>query len=158
MPVSNTTNSRLKAAVSVSEMAKLVELSRARFYDLMTAGVFIPPVYSLTRRRPFFTADMQQRNLEVRQTQRGVNGDFVLFYDKTSSAHNGRSTRSRSQGRHRTNGLGDLLTGLRSLGLETTQEQVDQAVRTCYPGGVNGTPETEVLRAVYRHLRRSNGA
>lgn len=158
MPVANMTNSRLKAAVSVTEMAKMVGLSRARFYDLMTAGVFVPPVYSLTRRRPFFAAAMQQQNLEVRQTQRGVNGEYIIFYDKQSSAHNGRSTTSRSPGRNRSNGHGDLINGLRSLGLETTQDQVDQAVRTCYPSGTNGTPETEVLRTIFRHLRRTNGA
>jgi len=52
-----------KAAVSVSEMARIVGLSRSRFYGLVNEGVFPPPVYDLRTRRPFYDLDLQQRCL-----------------------------------------------------------------------------------------------
>jgi ACT domain-containing protein len=38
-----------KSAVSVCEMARLVGLSRSRFYELVEAGVFPSPIYDLVR-------------------------------------------------------------------------------------------------------------
>ena len=43
----------IKAAISIADMARMVGLSRARFYQLM--GTTFPwPVYSLSNRRPFY--------------------------------------------------------------------------------------------------------
>jgi hypothetical protein len=47
-----------KTVVSVSEMAAMVGLSRARFYQLQ--GTAFPiPVYDVATRRPVYTEDMQ---------------------------------------------------------------------------------------------------
>jgi hypothetical protein len=46
-----------KAVVSVSEMARMVGLSRARFYQLQQAGVFPLPVYDVASRRPVYPQD-----------------------------------------------------------------------------------------------------
>ena len=67
-----------KAVVTVSEMARMCGLSRARFYQLQKAGVFPAPVYRAGR--PVYTEDQQQVCLEVRRKNRGVNGVPVLFY------------------------------------------------------------------------------
>ena len=42
---------RLKAAISVSEMARTLHMSRARFYELVKAGVNTRRHYQVTRRR-----------------------------------------------------------------------------------------------------------
>jgi hypothetical protein len=47
-----------KAAVIVSEMARMVGLSRARFYQLRKAGVFPLPVYDVATRRPVYTEEL----------------------------------------------------------------------------------------------------
>ena len=67
-----------KAIVSVSEMARMCGLSRARFYQLQKAGVFPAPAYQ--EGRPVYTEEQQQVCLEVRKKNRGVNGKPVLFY------------------------------------------------------------------------------
>ena len=41
-----------KAIVTVSEMARMCGLSRARFYQLQKAGIFPSPVYDVSTRRP----------------------------------------------------------------------------------------------------------
>ena len=65
-------NEPLKAAVTVTEMARMVGLSRARFYQLVNEGVFPPPVYSVRTRRPIYVEDLQKVCLEVRHRNCGV--------------------------------------------------------------------------------------
>jgi len=71
-----------KAVVTVSEMAKMVGLSRARFYQLVEAEVFPAPVYQLSNRRPVYVEELQKVCLEVRRRNCGINGQPVLFYAK----------------------------------------------------------------------------
>src|SRR5688572_4632383 len=88
MPAQGSTQLRLKAAVSVTTMARMVGLSRSRFYDYMRREVFPQPLYSLATRRPLFTAELQQEILAVRQTGIGCNGEYVLFYEKQPHGSN----------------------------------------------------------------------
>lgn len=148
MAASVTPQVRLKAAVSVTAMARLVGLSRSRFYDYVRRNVFPQPVYSLATRRPFYTADMQQEILSVRQTGIGCNGAYVLFYEK--------QPRPVGSSR-RTEPANELIEGLKSLGLTNiTVAQVNAAIAAAFPKGVDGIDEAVVLRTVYRHLRRLN--
>ncbi|MEO2089797.1 MAG: hypothetical protein ABGY75_09920 [Gemmataceae bacterium] len=144
-----------KAVVTVSEMARMVGLSRARFYELVEAGVFPTPVYDVSTRRPLYDEKMQETCLEVRRRNLGVNGKPVLFYargqrtptpavkaskppvaqPKTTAAHT------------------DLIDGLGALGLVDTPAQVAEAVAALYPAGVDGTDRGQVLRAVFLHLK-----
>ena len=68
------------AVASISEMARLLNLSRSRFYQLIEQGVFIPPILSTDNGRPLYRAEMIIRNLEVRRTGIGANGKEVMFY------------------------------------------------------------------------------
>jgi hypothetical protein len=49
------TNPEISGICSVTAMAGQVGLSRARFYELMAEGVFPQPLYSLRKKRPFYT-------------------------------------------------------------------------------------------------------
>src|SRR5271156_6193222 len=75
-----------KAVVSVAEMARMCGLSRARFYQLVEAGVFSPPLYRIDTKRPFFNQEMQEVCLEVRRKNCGINGRPVLFYARRLGA------------------------------------------------------------------------
>lgn len=66
------------AVCSVSEMARRLGLSRARFYQLVKSGVFPPPLRSGTR-RPSYPCDLQEQCLAIRETRVGFNGLPVLF-------------------------------------------------------------------------------
>lgn len=159
MPVQYSTNNCLKEVCSVTDMASLVKLSRARFYDLVADGVFQGPVYSVRTRRPMFTRDMQQRNIEVRQSQRGINGEFVLFYEPRHSTDTPQQTSRRSKSASKVGSdVTNLKSQLRGLGIDASTEHVEQAVAACFPDGVDGNEDGEVLRTVFRHLRRMNSA
>ena len=68
-----------KSVVSVAEMARMVGLSRGRFYQLV--GTAFPwPVYDIKTRRPYYDAEGQSRCLDVRKRNCGIDGRPVLFY------------------------------------------------------------------------------
>lgn len=140
-----------RAAVSISAMARTVGLSRSRFYDHVRCGVFPQPVYCLVTRRPMFLAEMQEDIMQVRQSGIGVNGQYVLFYDRRPSE----SPVTKARKPARPNVGTELLEGLRSLGLATvTSAQVEAAVSSTYPDGTGETDRAIVLRTIFRHLRR----
>ena len=58
MPASRPTDQDYKEAVSITEMARMVGLSRARFYELVAQGVFVPPVHSISNKRPYYNPEL----------------------------------------------------------------------------------------------------
>jgi hypothetical protein len=142
-----------KSAVSVAEMARMVGLSRARFYQLQKAGVFPLPVYSVSTRRPIYVEEAQKVCLEVRRRNLGINGVPILFYARRNGsipAITKKKAPPRKAAAH-----ADLLDGLQALGLTTvTVGQVTAVVKELYPNGISGTDSTEVLRTVFVHLKR----
>lgn len=155
MPVRNM---MLPEFMSVSTMATQLQMSRSRFYELVDQGIFLPPVFSLRTRRPMFTRELAELNLLVRQTNRGMDGSPILF-NKPRSRSATPGSISRPRRTTQANDHADLVAALGQLGLEeVTSARVDEALRTCYPNGRQGVDEGEVLRRVYRHLRRSVSA
>ena len=71
-----------QSIVNVTQMAKMVGLSRQRFWQLATEGVFLMPIYDIKTRRPFYDEQMQEINLKVRQTNYGLNHRPILFYSR----------------------------------------------------------------------------
>jgi hypothetical protein len=150
---------QFKAAVSVSEMARLVGLSRARFYDLI-GSAFPWPVYNLSNRRPVYTRELQGICLEIKRRGLGFDGQPIVFNTKRHCpSDRSRPTRRAveqvpSGGRH-----AHLLNSLRALGLTSIkEEQVEAALMTVFPDGVDGKDQGQIIRAVFLHLRQQSGA
>lgn len=146
-----------KAAVTVSEMARMVGLSRARFYELVEAGVFPTPVYCVSTRRPMYVEELQETCLTVRRRNCGVNGKPVLFYARghRSTTPAAKPSKPPLAKPKTTAAHADLIDGLSALGLVATPAQVGEAVAALYPAGVNGTDWGHVLRAVFLRLKAS---
>lgn len=145
-----------KAAVTVAEMARMVGLSRARFYQLQKGGVFPPPRYDLSKNRPFYDEELQKLCLEVRRKNCGVNGQVVLFYARRQQIVPTRKPPKAApkQGKH-----ADLIEAVKSLGLSNvTAEQVDEALAQTFGGRTSETDPGEVIRAVFLFLKRQNRA
>lgn len=143
----------LRAVVTVSEMARMVRLSRARFYQLQKAGVFPQPVYD--KGRPVYTEEMHQVCLEVRRKNRGVNGEPVLFYARRRPVEPTRHKKRADPLPARNTDIPALLDGLNALGLTTaTAAQVVKVTGELFPKGTAGMDQAEVLRAVFLHLKR----
>src|SRR5262245_11463174 len=83
-----------KAIVTVTEMPRMVGLSRARFYQLVRAGTFPAPVYQAGR--PVYPEELQGICLEVRRRNCGIDGKPVLFYSRrlTSGPRKPKPTKS----------------------------------------------------------------
>lgn len=149
-------NDETKAAVTVAEMARMVGLSRARFYQLQ--GTAFPlPVYDIGTKRPVYTEEQQRICLEVRRRNCGIDGKSVLFY-AGRFAGGSRSPKSQKpklepKGKE----VSALVDGLNALGLTTaTAAQVQQVTEELFPNGTGGINQSEVLRAVFLHLKRQN--
>jgi hypothetical protein len=143
-----------KAIVSVSEMARMCGLSRARFYQLQQAGAFPLPVYDVSTRRPIYVEEQQEICLEVRRRNCGFNGKPVLFYARNNLRSLVAKGQPRAKGAPRGNRHADLVDALKSLGLTVSAAQVDGAVKELFPQGADESDQAGVIRAVFVHLKR----
>ncbi len=152
-------------AISVSEMARRLTLSRGRFYELVREGVFPAPCYCLHTRRALYPADLVQQCLLIRQTNMGANDRYVLFYRHRSAAPAAVQPRSRPlrsvQGSNRLPdpALVSLREGLASLGMNAVaDDRIRSALASAFPFGTNGIDAGAVLASVVRLIRSPNGA
>jgi hypothetical protein len=146
-----------KIAVSVSDMARMVGLSRARFYQLMKAGVFPLPLRDVSKKRPFYDQKMQETCLEVRRRNCGINGEPVLFYARRQATMSA-PTKPRKSPQPKQGDHSDLTDSLKALGLIVTDAQIGAALQAVYPQGCDGIPEAEVIRAVFLSIKRQNSS
>ena len=161
MPARSTTDTTNGSAyMSVSAHVRQLDLSRGRFYELVAEGFFLLPIFLTANKRPAYTARMAERNLLAKNIGIGMNGEPRVF----NRRHDGDQVerrRGRSNGRQRQSDgpLGHLVASLRSLGIEAVSEaQVAQAVAELFPEGIGDCDQGDVIRAVFRHLRRSGNA
>lgn len=147
---------KTKVVVTVSEMARMVGLSRARFYQLI--GTAFPwPVYSVATHRPIYVEELQKVCLEVRRRNCGIDGKPILFYSRRSSGAPAIAKPKQKQPRPVDDRLAGLIEGVRSLGLTSaTRQQVEAAIGQLYPNGVDGLDQAEVLRAIFVRLMRQD--
>ena len=141
-------NTVRKVAVSVSELARLLGMSRARFYQLMGEGVFPQPMYDISTKRPFFDEKGQEDCIEVRRKNHGINGRAVMFYPPRNQTLGVRK-QSNSRIKHF-----QIINALIGLGLNVKQDQVTTAIQECFPYGITTQNESEVLRQVFLYLKR----
>lgn len=135
-----------KAAVSVSEMAQICQLSRSRFYNLIQSGAFPKPVQPESAKRPLYDKSLQQKCLEIRRTCIGANGHPILFNrmrKKTTVV-----SKSEPKLQH-----AELIDALGELGLKTDSKAVASAITTLFPAGVEDLDRGQVLQKLFRHLK-----
>jgi len=138
-------DNNLKAVCSVTEMAKKLGLSRARFYQLQKMGVFPRPVYCTRTKRPFYPLDLQQQCIRTRKTGIGHNGQPLVFYSL-------RKDKSQCWPHLDYKQLTDIL---RQMGLNVKLNTVSNSVKDLYPKGLpSHTDEGTVIRDLFRYLRQ----
>ena len=139
----------MKAAVSVSSLCRVLKMSRSQFYFHVRRGTFSAPLRLPSNNRPYYTASMVEDIIRARETGIGVNGEYVLFYERQPKAEANKPRADHTA----------LLEGLAALGMATvTPEQIEAALAVCYPKGTTSQDEATVLRAVFRHLKRAGSA
>lgn len=143
MPVSQSSS---KAAVSVSEMAEICQLSRSRFYNLIQSGSFPKPVQPKSAKRPLYDQSLQQICLEIRRTCIGANGHPILFNrmkKKTTVP-----TKAEPKPQH-----AELIDALGELGLKTDAKAIATAITALFPAGIETLDQGKVLQKLFRHLK-----
>lgn len=156
-----------KAIVSVAEMARMVGLSRARFYELVEDGIFPKPSRHEELNRPYYDKGQQEQCLLIRKTNCGANGKAVLFYSKRLDQPPvprlpSRRRRQSGDARARTTNrvardptVEGICVGLGQLGMaEVKAETVLEALRQTYPDGWSDKTSAELLMTVFRSLKR----
>ena len=156
-----------KEAVTITEMARAVGLSRARFYQLMKEGIFPSPSRNATTKRPSFDRAQQEQCLLVRKTNCGINGRAVLFYGRlvpkppTTGQAVKRKRRRTSPRRPSTPPrdpvIDQLRHGLEQLGLGgVTNTTIRAALADEQPDGHRKVGSAELLMSVFRRLKRQD--
>ena len=143
MPVPQSTS---KAAVSVSEMAEICQLSRSRFYKLIEVGAFPKPVQPKSAKRPLYDQSLQQKCVEIRRTCIGANGHPILFNRMSKKATV--PTKSEPKPQH-----AELIDALGELGLKTDAKAVATAITALFPVGADGLDQGKVIQKLFRHLK-----
>ena len=154
-------NPNIPDVLSISQMAKLLNLSRSRVYQLASEGVFLPPIYSADTKRPYYTADMARRNLEAKINNKGINGKICLFYTSRNSSvphvHKKKTPGNKKNNISPEDKFQDIREGLSALGLEGVSDaQIESALKQSFPEGEKDVPEGEILRAIFLQIKRRN--
>jgi len=139
--------SELRDAMSIAETARLIQMSRSRFHQLI--GTVFPEPLRDAKGRPYYTRQDQQIIVEIRRRNVGVNGQPILFRAtgmRTASAPR-KPKEIKPKEDHR-----EVLVAVRELGLtQASIKDVDECVRSLFPDGK--MPEQEdIIRRVFLSL------
>ena len=144
-----TTEYSLKSVCSVTAMAKKLILSRSRFYDLLNQGVLPRPVNCPGTDHLFYTLELQQQCLQVKQTGIGVNGQPVMFYLPRKHKVAGESCAGDANLDYFAMKLFGLL---KNMGATLRKSQLRTILKRTYP---NGLPEWPIgqaeLKKIFNH-------
>ncbi len=137
-----------KPIVSMTEIAQMVQLSRARFYQLLQSGFFPKPLHDERSKRPYYDSELQKKILECRQSGIGVDGSFMLFY---SPRKNGTTYTPKKKQVDPV--ITELTETLTTMGLDITVKQVQQGLSEIYPDGTNGEEQGVIIRELFRYFK-----
>jgi hypothetical protein len=154
-------NNYIPAVVGMSQMAKFLYLSRSRLYQLIDAGILLPPAHLLSNKRPIYTREMVVRNIEVKTNNTGINGEIVMFYTARNSISSvnksNRKSEVKVQNKEPKNKYQSFINDLESLGLEDiSAESVQSALSDCFPDTIPDLEDDETLTAVFRYINCQN--
>ena len=149
-------NSGTKTAVSVTEMAAMMGLSRARLYQLIRKGKLPTPDIEEGSKRPYYNEDKQRQCLDVRRRNCGIDGKPIMFYARRRDV--GVSRKKVERAKPAANPHADLIDQLGVMGITATAAQVDAVVKELFPSGTTGVPQEEVFRAVFLRIRSQHSS
>lgn len=139
-----------KVVCSISEMADALDLSRARFYQLLRTGIFPQPIYDIRTKRPYYNLELQEKCQEVKQTGVGCNGQYILFYSPRKKNNNGtRKTTPKKISKYQ-----DITETLITMGLDVSSKDVETAVNSLYPQGIGDSDQGVVIREIFRFFKQ----
>lgn len=147
-------NQSIKAAVSVSEMAELCEVSRSRWYELVDAGVFPAPVVILPIKRPVYDRSLIEKCLQIRETGISLGGWPVVWNRKRKKTSlTKQKATPLAKGQTADPLIEPIFDAIKALGLNTTLQAVTDAVAANYPTGIEGQDQGDLIRKTFLYLQ-----
>ena len=122
------------------------------------------PLYDMRTRRPIFNAELIHQARTVKQTGVGIDGSPLIFYRRPQRVIGAPTQSISARARRRTstpqvNRYAEVVLALQGLGVAQADERsVADAVAVCFPNGLDGQQESDVIRVIFRHLRRRESA
>ena len=147
-------NKPSKSIVSVSEMARMVGLSRQRFHQLR-GTTFPEPDYNPETKRPYYDLEKQKVCLDVRQRNCGIDGKPILFYARRNDVGVVRKPQKKKTDKSSNSKFDQIADAIKALGMKSNSEKVTEAINSLFPNGIKNTDEAEVIRAVFLQLKQS---
>ena len=139
--------SEFRDAMNVSEVARLIQMSRSRFTQLV--GTVFPEPKRDEHGRPFFDREQQMLVVEIRRRNVGMDGKPILFRATGTRT----SAPSRLKASKPTEDHTELLNAVRSLGLAgATKKDVTECVRSLFPNGQR-PDQGDLIRRVFLSLK-----
>ena len=145
-----------KTIVSVTDLCRMVGLSRARFYQLVRAEIMPPPDHDPVTKRPYYSEEKQRICLEVRRTNRGINQQPILFYSRRRDFGQTKASPRPAMPKVNTNQYADLIDLLSQAKMVVSAAQVETVVKQEFPQGIEGMDPSVVFVAVHKRLRSQN--
>lgn len=138
-------------AMNVAETARLINMSRSRFNQLL--GTVFPLPKRDEHGRPYFDRDQQIQIVEIRRTNKGMDGRPILFRATGARSSMPRRPTSKSPATPKKDHT-DLLNAVRSLGMErVTRKDLEQCLSSLFPDGHLPTDQEDLIRRVFLSIK-----
>lgn len=147
-----------KSAVSVTEMARMVGLSRARFYQLVRRGTFPPADQDTLTGRPCYFEEKQRQVLEVRRRNCGVDGSPILFYSRRRDLGQTKAPSRPAKSKTKPNNYADVIHCLEQVKITMTSAQVEATLKELFPDGTEGIDLGTIVEAIIDRVHRQNSS
>jgi hypothetical protein len=141
----------LPERINPAGMARMLNMSRTRLYQLMNEGIF-PTASRDEEDRPFFTREQQVQMLTAYRTNVGINGKSIFFRPKATRTPPPprKTTSSRPK-----EDLTELLTTIRRMGLAHVKKaDLEKALSQLFPNGRLPDDKAALVRQVFVYLHR----
>ena len=147
-------NYELPERINPAGMARMLQMSSARLYQLMKEGIF-PTASRDPEKRAYFTKEQQLQILTVYKRNVGVNGRSIFFRPKaTRTLRPKPEKKTRPMEEH-----ADLLATLRAMGLPGVKKSdLEKALSELFPSGRPPEDKAALIRQVFVFLHRQNSA
>ena len=143
--------SEYREAMNIAETARLIHMSRSRFNQLL--GTVFPLPKRDEHGRPYFDREQQMQIVEIRRTNKGMDGKPMLFRATGSRT----SMPAKQKGKTASVPKQDhteLLNAVRGLGLEkVNRKDIEQCLATLYPDGRLPTDQGVLITQVFLSIK-----
>lgn len=133
---------------TITQTARLLDLSRPRFYELLKKGVFPKPLRNPDNHRPYYDQTLYEKCKKIRLSGIDNNGRVVNFY--TSRRRDIKQTNI-DDNKH-----SELYNIISNMGISCTPKHINVTLKHLFPEGFEGISKGLIVRKLYRRLCKDN--